>query len=201
MENPVVYLRPAVYLRVSTEDQDHASQRAAVLAWLAARGIDPEKVLWYVDMASGSKTSRAAYDRLKRDAAAGRVGRVIVFSLDRLGRNLFEGMRLLAAWAEAGVGISSVTQEIDITGGPIGVAIAVLLFAIAEIGLKQRAEAQRAGIALAKEAGVYAGRKRGATKAAPDRARDLRDKGLTIPEIALALGVSESTVRRYRARS
>jgi DNA invertase Pin-like site-specific DNA recombinase len=191
-----------VYLRVSGEDQDHASQRAEAMKWLHGRGIDPGKVVWYVDVMSGRKTSRKDYDRLKRDATAGRIKQVVVFSLDRLGRDMIEGMELVAAWCRAGVGIASITQPVDISGGPIGLAIAVLLFAFAEIGWAQRRDAQRAGIELAKAAGVYKGRKPGATAGGakagkPDRAREMRAKGLTAPEIGQALGVSERTVWRY----
>jgi len=50
---------------------------------------------------------------------------------------------------------------------------------------------------VAKARGVYRGRQRGTTKARPERARALRERGLTLPEIAKALGVSERTVFRY----
>ncbi len=58
-------------------------------------------------------------------------------------------------------------------------------------------ERQAAGIALAKKRGVYTGRQAGTTKAAPVRARALRKQGLTVPEIAQALGVKERTVYNY----
>ena len=44
---------------------------------------------------------------------------------------------------------------------------------------------------------MYKGRKPGTTKGQPERALELRDKGLTAAEIATALGVSERTVFRY----
>ena len=44
---------------------------------------------------------------------------------------------------------------------------------------------------------MYKGRKPGTTKSKPDRAKELKDKGLTAAEIATALGVSERTVFRY----
>lgn len=54
-------------------------------------------------------------------------------------------------------------------------------------------ERQAAGIALAKKRGIYTGRQKGTTKAAPARARALRQQGLTVLEIAKALGVKERT--------
>ena len=50
---------------------------------------------------------------------------------------------------------------------------------------------------MAKKLGIYRGRKRGATKARPQRAKSLRSRGMTAPEIASALQISERTVFRY----
>jgi hypothetical protein len=44
---------------------------------------------------------------------------------------------------------------------------------------------------------VYTGRRQGTTTAAPARARALRKQGLTVLEIAKALGVKERTVYYY----
>ena len=56
---------------------------------------------------------------------------------------------------------------------------------------------QAAGIAAAKERGVYSGRQADTTKAKPARAAKLRERGMTDNEIATALGVSRRTVQRY----
>ena len=50
---------------------------------------------------------------------------------------------------------------------------------------------------MAKAQGVYHGRQKGTAKALPQRAATLRQRGLTVLEIATALGVSERTVFRY----
>jgi DNA invertase Pin-like site-specific DNA recombinase len=69
--------------------------------------------------------------------------------------------------------------------------------AIAEIELQHTRERQAAGITAAKVKGIYTGRAKGATKAKPRRAKELREQGLTAPEIAQILNVSERTVWRY----
>jgi DNA invertase Pin-like site-specific DNA recombinase len=75
--------------------------------------------------------------------------------------------------------------------------VASVLFGLAEVELEYRRERQAAGIRVAQARGVYRGRQRGTTKARPERARAPRERGLTLPEIAKALGVSERTVFRY----
>ena len=75
--------------------------------------------------------------------------------------------------------------------------IAAVLRGVAEKEIEHIKERQAAGIAVAKERGVYKGRKAGTTKSNPDRAKELRQTGLTIPEIANSLDVAERTVKRY----
>ena len=56
---------------------------------------------------------------------------------------------------------------------------------------------QRIGIKKAQMKGKYKGRKAGSTVASPNRARQLRGRGLTDGEIAKLLGVTRRTVQRY----
>jgi DNA invertase Pin-like site-specific DNA recombinase len=90
----------------------------------------------------------------------------------------------------------SVTQQLDFSGAT-GQLIASVLFAVAQMEQETRRERQAAGIAAARERGVYRGRQGGTTKAAPERAQELRQHGLTDREIATALGISLRTVQRY----
>ncbi len=72
-----------------------------------------------------------------------------------------------------------------------------VLFSIAQIELQHIKERQGIGSALAKENGVYTGRKFGTTKAKPERAKALKTQGLTHAEIAQALNVNVRTVGNY----
>jgi DNA invertase Pin-like site-specific DNA recombinase len=94
------------------------------------------------------------------------------------------------------VRVVAVTQQIALNG-PVGRMVANVLFGLAEIEWEYRRERQAAGIAVAKAHGVYRGRQPGTTKAQPQRARVLRQRDLTVMEIATALGSSERTVFRY----
>jgi DNA invertase Pin-like site-specific DNA recombinase len=186
----------AVYIRVSTHSQKTANQRADIRRWLTAHGHDPDSVQWFEDKDTGATMQRPGLIALKEAIFAGRVKTVVVWKLDRLARSMREGINILTAWCESGMRVVSVTQQIDLSG-TVGHLVGGVLFAIAEIELQNTKERQAAGIAAAKKRGVYRGRARGATKAKPRRAKELKGQGLSAPEIAQAMGISERTVRRY----
>jgi DNA invertase Pin-like site-specific DNA recombinase len=188
----------ACYCRVSARGQKNDSQKAEIRGWLKGYGVCPSSVLWFEDRQSGKNLRRPAFEELQRAIFDGTVQTVVVWKLDRLSRRLREGMNLLADWCERDVRVVSVTQQIDLNG-PVGRMVASVMFGLAEVELEYRRERQAAGIRVAKARGVYRGRHRGTTKARPERARALREHGLTMPEIANALGVSERTVFRYLA--
>lgn len=184
-----------VYLRVSSpKGQKTDSQRAELEAWLKRHRHQGAQ--WFEDYESGTSLQRAAFQRLQAAIFAGQITTVVVWKLDRLARNLREGITVLADWCQRGVRVIAVTQQIDLAG-PVGQVIASLLFGIAEIELQHAKERQAIGIALAKKRGVYTGRRAGTTKAVPARARALKKQGLTIVEIATALGVKERTIYHY----
>jgi DNA invertase Pin-like site-specific DNA recombinase len=186
----------AAYVRVSSRGQKDDSQRAEIQKWLDANGIDRQQVEWYADRESGTTLKRPEFDRLQRAIFDGKVKTVILWKLDRLSRRLRDGVNILADWADRGLKIVVVTQALEFNGA-IGRTLAALLLGLAEIEWQFRKERQQAGIAVAKKKGVYKGRKPGTTKAKPERAIELKVKGLTVGEVATALGVSERTVFRY----
>ena len=185
-----------VYVRVSTLDQNVAGQRAEIQRWLAGQGISESGVLWFTDKSSGDNLNRPSFERLQAAIFRGAVKTVVVYKLDRLSRNMIEGLNVLADWCDRGMRVVSVTQQIDFSGA-IGKMLAAVLLGVAEMEQETRRERQSAGIAVAKDRGVYKGRKAGTTKAKPARAVELRANGLTYPEIGQAMGVSVSSVRRY----
>jgi DNA invertase Pin-like site-specific DNA recombinase len=189
----------ACYVRVSTRHQKDDGQRAEIQKWLDANGIDPKKVEWYADKESGTTMKRPEFDRLLADIFHGKVKTVVLWKLDRLSRRLKDGVTTLAEWSERGLRVVVVTQQLDFNGS-VGRMIAALLLGLAEIENEFRRERQAAGIAVAKKHGKYKGRANGTLKGNPGRVVELRDKGLTAPEISTVLGISLRTVWRYMGR-
>jgi len=186
----------AAYCRVSSRHQKADSQVAEIQKWLNAHGYDNGQVEWFVDKETGKTLKRPELERLQNAIFAGEIGTVIVWKLDRLSRRLRDGVNVLADWCERGLKIVVITQQIELNGA-VGRMIAALLLGLAEIELEYRQERQAAGIEVAKRKGIYKGRKKGTTKAQPSRARQLRAKGLTVAEIAQAMGTNKRTVQRY----
>lgn len=187
-------MRVACYIRVSTGAQNLEGQKAAIQDWCNHHNI--ENITWYEDVESASSVNRSNLKKLQKDITMGQVDTVVIWKLDRLARSQIEGINLISDWCDRGVRLISVTQNVDLSG-TIGHMIAGLLFGIAEIELSYIRERQAIGIEQAKKRGVYKGRLKGTTKAKPERAKSLLNKGLELPEIAKSLGVSERTVHRY----
>lgn len=186
----------AVYCRCSTHRQKTDSQEAEIAKWLKANSYDDTQVEWYIDYQSGKTLDRTEFNRLQRDIFDGKIKTVVCWKLDRLSRRLKDGINLLADWCERGIKVVAITQAIELTGA-VGRMIAAVMLGLAEIELEFRQERQAAGIEVAKKRGKYNGRQVGTYKVNPERAKELRSRGLKIDEIATALGTSRRTVLRY----
>jgi DNA invertase Pin-like site-specific DNA recombinase len=99
----------------------------------------------------------------------------MVWKLDRLARNLKDGINTVADWCQRGIRVVSITQQIDLNG-PVGQLIAGVLFGIAQIEHQHIRERQAIGIPAAKKKGIYTGRKVGTTKAQPACASTLKQR-------------------------
>jgi DNA invertase Pin-like site-specific DNA recombinase len=81
----------AVYLRVSTGAQSTKSQEPDIDRWIAAQD---EPIVRYVDHATGTRMDRPAWRKVEEAIRSGRVSRLVVWRLDRLGRTV-SGLSLL----------------------------------------------------------------------------------------------------------
>jgi DNA invertase Pin-like site-specific DNA recombinase len=186
----------AAYIRVSTRDQSTLGQRAELEKWLTGNGIQAEAVNWYVDQESGTTLQRPEFERLQTAIFNGRVKTIVLWKLDRLSRNLRDGVNVLADWADRGLKIVVVTQQLELSG-VLGRTIAALLLGLAEIEYGNIRERQRAGIDAAKARGVYKGRPAKLNNSKIARARLLKTRGFSARETAEALSVSRRTILRY----
>src|SRR5438045_4383040 len=108
-------MKAAIYARVSTLEQEPENQLLELRRYCEARGWPAQE---FVDRGvSGSKERRPALDTLLADAKRRRVDVLVVWKLDRLGRNLRHLILLLDELAAVGVAFVSLHEGID-TGTP-----------------------------------------------------------------------------------
>jgi DNA invertase Pin-like site-specific DNA recombinase len=169
------------YARVSTLDQNADLRHAA----LRAAGWD--RIFTDHGM-SGTKASRPELDKLLDHLRDG--DEVVVWKLDRLGRNTRNLLALIDDLEGRGVHFRSVTEGISTTG-PMGRAMLTVTSAFAQLERDQLAERTRAGMAVAAEYGRKAGRREvTAEHTKVRRVRDLKAQGLTPADIGKIIGVS-----------
>jgi len=181
--------RAAIYVRVSTFDQEPENQLQELRRYVQARGwVGTE----FVDHGvSGALDRRPALDQLVRDAKRRRIDVLVCWRLDRLGRSLKHLITLLDDLQALGVAFVSLAEGIDATT-PAGKLQMHILGAISEFERARIAERVRAGLARVKRQGQRLGRPR--VEVSTDALASVQ--GLSTRQAALRLGVSASTVRR-----
>lgn len=188
-------MRAAIYARVSTFDQQPENQLAELRRFVAARGWSPAGE--HVDHGiSGAKERRPALDAMRTDAKRRRFDVLVVWRLDRLGRNLKHLVTLLDELQALGIAFVSLAEGIDATT-PAGRLQMHILAAIAEFERGRIRERVMAGLARARAQGRRLGRPKGEVPVERLRAVD----GIVGRLAAQQLGVSLATLKRWRADS
>ena len=181
--------RAAIYVRVSTHDQEVENQLEELRRFVEARGWEARE---YLDEGvSGALEQRPALNALVRDAKRRRFDVLVCWRLDRLGRSLKHLITLLDDLQALGVAFVSLAEGIDATT-PAGKLQMHILGAISEFERARCAERVRAGLARVKRQGQRLGRPR--VEVSADALA--RVAGLSTRQAARQLGVSASTIRR-----
>jgi DNA invertase Pin-like site-specific DNA recombinase len=191
----------AIYVRVSSNKQEHRSQLPDIERWTDAQD-EPTKC--YRDKQSGKTMERPGWAKLEADLRAGRVSKIVVWRLDRLGRTASGLTALFERLQAAGVGLVSLKDSLDLST-PAGRLMANVLASVAAYESEVLGERVRAGQAVAKAAGKrWGGRKPGTrvrvTEAKEKVIRLLRAEGRPVAEIARTVEVSRQTVYAVLAR-
>lgn len=176
------------YARVSTEEQNLDMQIAALRrAGVRADAIHTEKT-------SGVAMRRPGRDIAVKMARPGDT--LVVWKLDRIGRSLYDLLTFMRELEEKEINFWSLQDSID-TKTPAGRVMLAMLGAFAQFERDLIAERTRAGVARAKERGVKFGRESKLTADVRSEFEKRYRAGQSVPEIALALKISEPTFRRH----
>ena len=147
--------RAAIYVRVSTAEQNTEGQEAELKEYVKNRGWEVTKV--YRDKVSGTTRSRPALDELIGDAKKRKLDIVLVWRFDRFARSVSHLLQALETFRTVGIEFVSISEQID-TSTPTGKMIFTVLGAVAELERSLIAERVRLGIQNARRKGKQLGR-------------------------------------------
>ena len=179
------------YARVSTNDQETATQVAA----LKAAGC--ERI--YREKASGGRWDRPELHRLLDQLRKGDV--LVVWKLDRLSRSLRDVLTIMERLGEAEAGFRSLTEAIDTTT-PAGRMMMQMVGAFAEFERAMLRERTKAGLDSARREGRIGGRRPKLTPQQQAEIRRMVSRGdKTAADAARLFKIHPATVSRLLSQA
>jgi DNA invertase Pin-like site-specific DNA recombinase len=184
------------YARVSSVDQDTSRQLEALNSLGLSRLFE--------DKASGKDVNRPNLHEAMKYVRAGDT--FVVHSLDRLARNLVDLLKVVDELTTKGVVVKFIKENLTFTSAesePMSKLMLQMLGAFAQFERSLIKERQREGIAIAKKAGAYKGRKQILTE---EQAKELvsidsSQHGKDRTALAKQYGISRKTLYRYLERA
>lgn len=187
----------AIYIRVSHRDQTHASQMPDLERWEASHDGTVE---WFKDTFSGRTMRRPGMDKLLDVLRTGKLERIVVWRLDRLGRTTRGLCQLFDELRERHVDLISLKDgfSLDSSAGRLHARI---LASVAEYETEVRAERVAAGQSVARRKGKkWGGSKKGwCWRVSDDQVgaiHEMRVARKSIAHIARVTGLSRPTIYR-----
>lgn len=182
------------YARVSKADGSQTTdpQRDALMA----AGVDPERI--YQDLASGGRDDRPGMAECLKALRAGDT--LLVWKLDRLGRDLRHLVNIVHDLTERGIGLKVLTGQgaaIDTTTAS-GKLVFGIFAALAEYERELISERTVAGLAAARARGRTGGRPFKMTKAKVRlAAASMGQPDTNVGDLCRELGITRQTLYRH----
>ena len=182
-------MKVAVYVRVSTQQQTTENQLLEL--YEVCERNDWTIVDEYNETVSGTKgvNDRKELDRMLKDASRKKFQKVVVWSVDRVGRSMKHLVSVLSQLKDLDIDIYSYKQGID-TSTTMGSSFFHMVGIFAELENNMRRERQIVGIKRALKDGVKFGRKDVVDEDKKYKIWQLTTKGKSIRAIAKEVGIS-----------
>lgn len=179
------YKMKVAYVRVSTVEQNEERQ----IASLEKHNIEK----WYTEKVSGKDTNRPKLLEMLDYVREGDT--IYIHDFSRLARSTKDLLDIVERMTEKGVHLVSLKENID-TSTPTGKMMLTMIGAINEFERQNLLERQREGIAIAKQKGLYKGRKEITFKAEEfiQAYDEYKSRAITKKELAERLEISRPTL-------
>lgn len=195
------------YLRASTQEQDASRAKADLMAFASERGL--KIAAFYIENESGANLKRPELFRLLNDCQPGDV--LLIEQVDRLSRldssdwealkGELQARKVRVVALDLPTSWMMVKTEDEMTTRMMEALNTMMLDMLAAIARKDytdRMRRQKQGIAKAKDAGLYKGRKEDVKRNAA--IIEMLSKGVSWNSIVEQTGCSRSTLSRLSAR-
>jgi len=158
-------MKVAIYTRVSTTKQNIKQQQDALIEYCGHKGYH----IWgvYFDKAvSGSTISRGGLDCMMREGRLGYFDAIVVYDVDRIGRNWELGVLFEKFLVDSGLQLISMRDnlEMETANGRLNYRIKCV---VAAFEREATIEKIKLGVQRAKKEGKYKGRKLGSKNKRP----------------------------------
>ena len=173
------------YIRVSTQEQNTVRQEELM------KLLGTDQI--YIDRMSGKNTNRPELQAMMDYVRKGDT--VVVESISRFARNTRDLLELVERLKEKEVVFVSQKEAID-TATPTGKFMLTVFGAVAELEREHILQRQREGISIAKENGVYKGRKPISNPDSLPMVKKWRRGEITASEAMRRLGMAPTTFYR-----
>lgn len=187
-----------IYARVSTSGQKIKAQVDDLVKFSESKGWTNIKV--FQEKASGVHGDRPAFKKALEACREAEVVRLVVYDLSRLSRKgVADVIETINALQQMNVELVSRNEGLSFDG-QMGLVMASMLSAFANIDYELRREKQRIGIEKAKEVNggkcPWGGAKRKRDNSNDQAILDLRNSGTSIRKISERLKISTTTVQK-----
>lgn len=175
------------YTRVSSEGQNTARQ---------LDGLNFDKM--FTDKVSGKDLQRPALIELLGYVREGDT--IVCHSMDRLARSLDDLRKIVLDLTKRGIKVQFVKENLSFTGddSPMSKLLLNMMGAFGQFERELIHERQLEGVAIAKKAGLYKGRKPSLTPAKADELRArIADGNTDKSKLAREFGISRGTLYLY----
>ena len=186
---------PAVFGYIRVSQAEGASGLATQSRILNDHGLRDDRI--FTDVASGRNMRRPAWMTLRGKLQPGDV--IVVPRLDRLARNLTEGLRTIEDLHAQGIHIRSLAEGLDTEDdSPTSRLMLHMLLSLAEWERETIRDRIRAGVDRAAAEGRTGGRPPALDSEKLEAVRDFLESGGSVSAAARTFGVSRPTVRAVK---